>query len=71
LPALGVEILRHAVGQVGVLFLDVDVREKVVFHVVAVGIRVFGREADVLVEVEGAGLGEVEPFARCMSARRA
>ena len=55
-----VEVGRQAVGQVGVPRVNVHVAEQVVVHVVAVGVRVGGEQADVLVEVEGAAEGEVE-----------
>jgi hypothetical protein len=59
-PALGLEIGRKTVGQVRVSGVHVHMVEEVVIHVVAVGIRVGGKKANVFVEVERAAKGEIK-----------
>ena len=60
--ALGVQILSHPVGQVGVAGVDVHLPEQVVVHVMAVGIRVGGHQAHIFIQVKGAAEGEIEVF---------
>ena len=55
-----VQVAREAIGQVGVPRINVHVAEQVVIHVVAVGVRVGGKQADILVEVERAAEREIK-----------
>ena len=51
-----------ALGHIGVGLVDVDVVEQVAVHEIAVALVVGGLQPDVLVQVHGADLAEVQPF---------
>jgi hypothetical protein len=63
-PAMCLQLRRGKVapGQVDLVPGDVHVVEEVLPHVAVVALRVVGREAQVLVEVEGGDPGEVQSF---------
>src|SRR5262245_31810190 len=61
------EVLRDSVRDVGARTVDVDLPEKIFLHELPVRLRVVGRQADVLVEVEGRDAAEIEPFVAMQS----
>ena len=58
--AFDMHVLRRAIGDVGVLLINVDMLEKMLPHEPVVGLIMGGRQTDIFVEVEGCHPTEVQ-----------